>query len=471
VTRRAAAALAACVMLAGCVAGPDYVKPTLDLPPAWTVDAPWRESRPDDASARGPWWRRFGDERLDALEQQALAGSPTLAVANARLLQARATLAATSSGLLPQVGLGTRAGRQRISANRPLSNYATPNFVTVQNDLLLAMTVNYEVDLAGRVQRTVEAANALAQQSAADLENTRLLLTTDLATAYFNLRATDIELDAVRRSIDLQERTLQFVSQRHDLGVATGLDVAQQQALLDNTRVQVDLLRRQRAQFEHAIAALAGVPAPGFAIAPDLRENEVPAIPIGVPSDVLERRPDVASAERAMAAANAQIGVASSAFFPSVTLGANYGVESRALSSLFEAPSVVWSVGVAATQVLFDNGRIRAGVDFARAGHAAAIESYRRTVLVAMQEAEDGITGVAALDSAFVQARVAVGTAARVLDMATARYEGGASTYLDVITAQQALLAGERQAAQLRGQRLVTTVFLVKALGGGWTQG
>jgi NodT family efflux transporter outer membrane factor (OMF) lipoprotein len=438
------------------------------MPVSWTVDAPWRESRPDDAKARGPWWQRFGDERLDALERQALANSPTLAIANARLVQARATLAATSAGVLPQIGIGTRAARQRISANRPLSNYASPNFSTVQNDLVLSMTVSYEVDLAGRVQRSVDAAGAAAQQSAADLENTRLVLTTDLATAYFNLRATDIELDAVRRAIALQERALELVKARHEGGAATGLDVAQQQALLDTTRVQVELLRRQRDQFEHAIATLAGAPAPGFAVAPDLREIDAPAIPIGVPSDVLERRPDVASAERAMAAANAQIGVARAAFFPSVTLAPSLGVESRTLSTLFDAPSVLWSVGVAATQVLFDNGRVKAGVDFARAGHAAAIENYRRVVLVAMQEAEDGITGVAALDRAYEQARTAVATAARVLDMATARYEGGASTYFDVITAQQALLASERQAAQLRGQRLVTTVFLVKALGGDW---
>jgi NodT family efflux transporter outer membrane factor (OMF) lipoprotein len=465
-----AAAIAACAGLAACAAGPDYVKPTLPMPATWTVEPPWRESRPDDATARGPWWQRFGDARLDALEQQALADSPTLAIANARLVQARASLAASSAALLPQLAVGTRVARQRISANRPLSNYAAPNFATVQNDLVVAMSVSYEVDLAGRVQRSVEAASAAAQQSAADLENTRLVLTTDLATAYFNLRATDIELDAVHRAIALQERALELVSARHELGAATGLDVAQQQALLDNTRVQVDLLRRQRSQFEHAIAALVGTAAPGFGIAPDLHETEVPAIPLGVPSDVLERRPDVASAERAMAAANAQIGVATAAFFPSVVLGPSYGVESRVLSSLFEAPSLVWSLGLTATQTLFDSGRTKAGVEFARAAHAAATDNYRRVVLTAMQEAEDGITGVSALDRAFEQARTAVATAARVLDMATARYEGGASTYLDVIAAQQALLSSERQAAQLRGQRLVTTVFLIKALGGDWTR-
>ena len=466
--RHGGAALAASLVMLGCAAGPDYVKPALELPVTWKVEAPWREGRPDDGALRGPWWQRFGDPVLDALERQALADSPTLALANARLLQARAQLAATSGGVLPQLGVAARAARQKISANRPLSNYSSPNFSTVQNDLALSMTVGYEVDLAGRVQRSIEAAGAVVEQSAADLENVRLVLTTDLATNYFNLRALDIELDVVRRAIALQERALQFVVARHDGGAATGLDVAQQQALLDTTRVQVDLLRRQRDQFEHAIATLAGAAAPTFAVAPDLREMAPPAVPLGVPSDLLERRPDIASAERAMAAANAQIGVATAAFYPSVTLAPSFGVESRTLATLFDAQSILWSAGVSVTQVLFDNGRLKAGVDFARAGHAAAIASYRRVVLAAMQEVEDGITGLAALDRASTQARTALATANRVLDMATARYEGGASTYLDVITAQQAQLASERQAAQLAGQRLVTSVFLVKPLGGDW---
>ncbi len=463
------ALLAVCAaLLGGCVAGPDYKKPMLDMPAAWKVEAPWRESRPDDAAPKGTWWQRFGDPQLDALAQQALANNPTLVLANARLTQARATLAATSASVLPQIGIGARASRQKTSANRPLSNYASPNFSTVQNELSLVMSVNYEVDLAGRVQRSVEGARASLDQSAADFENTRLLLTADLATNYFNLRAIDTELDVLRRAIALQRRSLELVNARHELGAATGLDVAQQQALLDATLVQVDVLARQRGQYEHAVATLAGIPAPSFTLAAELRELTPPPVPLGVPSDVLERRPDIASAERAMAAANAQIGVASAAYYPSILLAPNYGVDSRTLASLFDAPSLLWSVGVSAAQVLFDNGRINANVEFARAGHAAATANYRRVVLVAMQEAEDGITGLAALDRAAAQARTAAATAARVLDMATARYEGGASAYFDVITAQQALLASERQSAQLLGQRLLTSVFLVKALGGDW---
>jgi outer membrane protein, multidrug efflux system len=465
---RLAAALAGAGLLAACAAGPDYVRPTLELPAAWPVEAPWREGRPADAAPKGPWWQRFGDERLDALQRQALASSPTLALAAARLAQARATLAGATAALLPQIGLGERVARQRISANRPLTNYSSSNFATVQNDLALSMTVNYEVDLAGRVQRSVEGAKAGAEQAAADAENTRLLLGTDLATAYFSLRAVDAELDVLNRAIALQRRSLELVKSRYELGAATGLDVAQQQALLDTTLVQLDVVRRQRGPFEHALATLTGMPAPGFVLAPDLRETAVPEIALGVPSDVLERRPDVAAAERAMAAANAQIGVASAAFYPSVQLGGVYGVDSRRLPNLFEAPSVLWSLGVSAAQVLFDGGRLNANVDFARAGHAAALAGYRRTVLQAMQEVEDGITGLAALEHAAGQAQAAVVSASRVLSMATARYEGGASGYLEVITAQQAQLASERLATQLRGQRLLTAVFLIKALGGDW---
>ena len=461
-----AAALAA--LLSACAVGPDYAKPKLDMPVAWKTEAPWREIAPDDAAAKGPWWQRFGDAQLDQLQTQALANNPTLALASARLAQARATLQGVSAARFPQLAVGTRAQRLKISANRPLSSYSSPNFSTVQNDFALSFTVGYEVDLAGRVQRSVEGARASAEQSAADLENTRLLLGTDLAAAYFNLRALDIEIDVLVRSIALQQRAFDLISSRRDLGAASGLEVAQQQALLDTTRVQVDVLARQRGQFEHAIAMLTGTAAPLFALAPEVRDFVPPLVPVGVPSDVLERRPDVASAERAMAAANAQIGVAKAAFYPSVLLATSVGVDSRTLGALFDAPSRLWALGVSATQTLFDGGRLGANVDFARAGYDGTVANYRRVVLTAMQEVEDGITGGAALERAHTQALAAVASARRVLDMATARYEGGATTYLDVITAQQALLVTERQAAQLLGQRLLTSVFLVKALGGDW---
>jgi outer membrane protein, multidrug efflux system len=462
------ALLSIAALLAGCASAPPEPPPKLELPAAWKVEPPWRESAPDDAAARGPWWQRFGDPQLDALERQALAASPTLAVAAARLEQARATVDIANAGLFPQIGLSGRVARQRISANRPLTRYDSPNFSTVQNDYGLSFTVAYEADLFGRVRSTVEAARAGAQQSAADFENVRLVLTTDLAAAYFNLRELDIELDVLSRSIALQRRALELATARHDLGATSGLDVAQQQALLDTTLTQVDVLRRQRDQFEHSIATLVGRPAPVFALAPETGPRLAPAVPVGVPSDVLQRRPDVASAERAMAAANAQIGIARAAYYPSITLNPTLGADSRQLAQLFDAPSLLWSLGAAITQPLFDAGRTAANVASARAGYEAAAGNYRRVVLTAMQEVQDGISGSAALDRALDQARLAVASAERVLQLANDRYEGGAAAYLDVITAQQSLLTAQRQQAQLLGQRLLVSVFLIKALGGDW---
>ena len=453
-------------LLSACAAGPEYRKPVLDMPAAWRVDAPWRESAPADGTAKGSWWQRFGDPELDALEGQALERSPTLALASARLTQANAVLAGATAGLYPQASFNVRDPRARISANRPLTNNNAPNYTTTQNDYAGVLTANYEVDLSGRVQRTIAGAKASAEQSKADSENIRLLLTADLATAYFNLRALDIELDVLARSIELQRRSIGLAVARHDLGAASGLDVAQQQALVDSTLTQVDMLSRQRAQFEHAIATLSGTPAPAFSLASQVKELEPPPVPIGVPSSVLERRPDVASAERAMAAANAQIGVASAAFYPNISLGAAYGTESHQLSSLFSTPSYIWSLGASLAQPLFDGGRITANVESARANYDAAVANYRRVVLTAMQEAEDGIIGAAALERAYLQAQLAIKSATRVLDIANDRYEGGLATSLDVIVAQQGLLNSKRLSAQLMGQRLLTSVFLIKALGG-----
>ena len=293
-----------------------------------------------------------------------------------------------------------------------------------------------------------------------------MLLSTDLAVNYFNLREIDGELDVLERATGLQRRALELVRARHELGAASGLDLAQQQALLETTLVQLELLRRQRGQFEHAVATLTGAAAPRFSLPPDSRERSAPTVPLGLPSELLQRRPDIAAAERAMAAANAQIGVANAAFYPSITLGSTLGVDSRELASLFDAPSLLWSLGVSATQSLFDGGRLRANLEFSRAGYDATAANYRRVVLLAMQEVEDGITGLTALRRASLQARTAMDAARRVLDMTTARYDGGLSPYPELVTAQQALLLSERQSVQLMGQELVTTVFLIKALGG-----
>lgn len=463
---------AALCLLAGCTAPTPYRPPVVELPASWKLDAPWRESRPSDAVARGPWWTEFNDASLNRLQQQALEANATLSLAAARLAQARANVDVASAGLFPQAALSAREQRLRISANRPLTNYASPNVATVQSDHAFTFSVSYEADLWGRVRGTVAAARATAEQAGADLENFRLLVATDLAANYFNLRQVDIELQVLASAIALQRRALDLATARHDLGIASGLDVAQQRAQLDATLTQVDLLRRQRYQFENAIATLIGKPAPLFALPAEPSAIDAvraaPPLPLGLPSDLLERRPDVASAERAVAAANAQIGVARSAYYPSISLGGALGADSRALASLLDAPSVLWSFGVSLAQTLFDGGRIGANVEFAKSGYEAAVANYRRVVLTAMQEVEDGILGSTTLDSALEQANKAVASAQKVLEIANDRYQGGIATSLEVISAQQALLTSQRQAAQLIGQRQLVAVFLIKALGGGW---
>ena len=444
--RRTLLALAA--LLPGCTAGPDYRRPALAMPEGWKVEAPFRAGTPDDGAAKGPWWQRFGDPTLDDLQGRAMRDSATLEIAAARLAQTGALLETALSARYPQVAAALRDQRLRISGNRPLTNYAQRQFTTVQDDYLAVLSVSYEVDFAGRVQRSIEGARANAAQSAADFENARLLLSADLSTAYFNLRAVDIELDVLARSIALQQRSLSLARSRHELGAASGLDIAQQQALVDSTLTQVDLLRRQRSQFEHAIATLTGTPAPLFSLPPQAHPLNPPVVPIGVPSDLLERRPDVAAAERAMAVANAQVGIVEAAFYPSIVLGSTFGGQSRDLSSLFTVPSIVWSIGASLAQPIFDGGRLRGLSASAQAGYDIAVGNYRRVLLTAMQEAEDGILGLAALERAHAQALKAVASANRVFDIATARYEGGIATSLDVIVAQQLQLMLVRRIPQ-----------------------
>ena len=464
--KRFAVLLAA--LAAGCMNPPKYDPPKPEMPAQWKVEEPFRVAAPKDDVPKGAWWERFGDPTLNELADRALQNSPTLTAAVARLAQSRANFTSVSGQQWPQVSLAARDSRTRITQNRPLNNYSAPNFSTVQTDLFIGLQASYEVDFGGRVASLVASAKASAEQSAADLETARLLLIADLATAYFNLRQTDIELDVLANSIDLQKRSLGVAQTRYQLGAGSALDVAQQQALIDTTLTQIDILRRQRSSFENALATLTGTAAPSFSIKAEKRDIVLPDVPVGVPSDVLERRPDVASAERAMAVANAQVGVANAAYYPSIGLGLSYGQESRRPNTVFDAPSLVWSGGVSILQPLIDGGRIRGGYEASKAGYEIAVANYRRVVLTAMQEAEDGIVGLAALERASNQANVAVESARRTLDLVNARYEGGVAGPLEVIVAQQQLLNAERLASQLVGQRLITSVFLVKALGGGW---
>jgi len=471
---RAIGELGIAVLLAGCAVGPDYHRPTAEVPPAWQPSAPWHEAVPSDTRLKGNWWELFQDPDLNPLVEKALTSNQNLRVAAARLEQARDQLTIVRSDLFPAVDLSSTALRAKESANRPLSAYSVPNQSIVQNDFRIGPSVTYEVDLFGRVRREVEGARATAEQAEADFVNTRLLLIAALVTDYFSLRETDAEIDVVRSSLELERDALNFVSSRHALGFATGLDLAQQEALLYASGTQLELLQNQRSQFEHAIATMIGVPAPSFVLAPAATTPPLPTFPVGVPSDLLQRRPDVASTERAMAAANARIGVARAAYFPTIDLvpglGApNAGWESNALATLFEAPSRLWAIGLSASQTLFDAGKTPANVRFADADYTAAVASYRQTVLTAMEEVENGIAGLGWLDRAATQADLSVRSAQRAFDIASDRYKGGVDTYLDVITAQQTLLTDRRQAVQIKGQQFATAVFLVKALGGGWS--
>jgi len=295
-----------------------------------------------------------------------------------------------------------------------------------------------------------------------------LLITSDLASDYFTLRELDAEIDDVQQAISYDDKGLTLVENRHAGGVASGLDVAQQETVLDAARAQLHLLQQQRATFEHAIATLIGTPASTFRVAAAPVSAQIPPIPMGVPADVLERRPDIAEAERQMASQNALIGVAESAFYPSIFLSGAGGVNSADIAKLISAPSTFWSFGISAAETVLAGGRIHAQVDYAKAGYQGSVAGYRNTVLTAFQQVEDGLSGLTTLADAAASQQKAVEDSQRYLSIANDRYVGGLVTYLDVITAEQTLLTNQRLATQILGQRLLTSVFLVKALGGGW---
>lgn len=435
---------------------------------ASNVSGAWRPARPEDGADKGPWWTLFKDEHLNALAQQALRDSPTLQAALAKLRQARDLADLAGGARLPKVDANLKDVRTRTSANRPGATSSTQAVSSIQNDIVLNAGVSYELDLFGRLKEDQNAAIALAQQAQADVINARLVLIADLASYYFSIRALDAEIAVVQQGLRAQTKASQVLIARYEGGATSRLDVAQQQALLDATRTQLTLLQKQRQQLEHALATLTGTPASSFTLAAADLPAWVPAIPVDLPSNVLQRRPDVASAERAVAAANAQIGVASAAWFPSITLNGTGGWEARDWARLIEAPSLLWAVGAGVTQSVFDGGRTRIKEDQARAGHELALANYRQIVLRALQEVEDGLSSLNALDAAQAQSQAAIQSAQRVLDIAQARYAGGLATYLDVVTSQQNVLNNQRLSTQLRGQQLQATTYLIKALGGGW---
>jgi multidrug efflux system outer membrane protein len=456
-------------LLTGCAVGPNYKRPTADVPGMWKGEGPWQAAAPKDGIPKGNWWGLYHDAQLDGLEQDLLQANQSLKAAQDRLFQARSLARVASAGYFPVVSADPSGQRERFSGNRPLEG-ASPSQVRTdtENNFTVPFNVSYEVDLFGSVRRNLEAANASLQASAADLGNVRLVLSAELAADYFNLRELDREAGVVRQSVEIQQKGLDLVNRRHDGGVASGLEVAQQAALLDSTATQLQLVLQQRAQYEHAIAVLAGKAPSTFTMAEAPFDVSPPPVPTGVPSEILERRPDIATSERQMAFQNAQVGLAQAAFYPHITLSGSAGAQSRNIATLVNAPSLVWALGGDVLQPIFNGGKNRANLAAARAVYDESVANYRESVLEAFQQVEDGLSGLTLLDRAAKTQATAVEDSRRALDIANSRYVGGVTTYLDVITAQSTLLTNERLATQLLGQQMVTSVFLVKALGGGW---
>lgn len=467
--RKVFASITLMLLAAGCTVGPKYQRASAPVPAHWDVPDPWRESAPRDALAKGEWWAIFQDETLNGLERDALSANQTLKVAAAHLEQARASAALQVSTQFPQVSTSPAAQRQRLSGNRPTSIGAAPTGIPVtQSNYTLPFTVSYEADLFGRRRRSIEAAQAAYQATGADLENTRLIVTAELAGDYFSLRQTDTQLGILRRTVETLSKGLDLVNSRHSGGIASGLDVAQEETLLNATRTQAILLQQQRKQLEDAIAVLVGKPAPDFHLESKELDSEPPSIDAGLPSDLLERRPDIAEAEREMAIANAQVGIARAAYFPSLNLFADGGWQSADIAKLVNVQSTIWAFGANAVESIFTGGARRAQTQFAKAGYDASVASYRQAVLNAFGEVQDDVNGLLVLGNAQKSQQDAVNAARRELDIADSRYKGGLVSYLDVVNAQQNVLNNEQQMAVIRGQKLVTSVLLVKALGGGW---
>ena len=459
--------IAVFVLAAGCTVGPKYQRASAPVPAKWDVPEPWREGAPKDGVPKGAWWNVFHDDELDALEKQTLSANETIKIAVARLEQARASAAVQIATQFPTFGTAPAAQRDRVNTLHPANGAVALGPVT-SNSFTLPFQAGYEVDLFGRRRRSIEAAQASYQATAADLESVRLVITSELAGDYFTVRQLDAELGILNRTVETLQKGLQLVDSRHQGGLASGLDVAQEETLLDTTRTQAILLQQQRKQFEDAIAVLLGKPAPDFHLAPKELNAEPPALDAGLPSDLLERRPDIAEAERQMASANAQIGIARAAYFPSLNLFANGGWQTVDIAKLLNVQSTVWAVGADAAEAILTGGARRAQTQFARAGYDATVAGYRNTVLSAFGEVQDDVTGLIVLGQAFHAQEQAVDAARRTLNISTDRYTGGLVNYLDVVTAQQTLLNNEQQLAAIRGQRLVTSVLLIKALGGGW---
>jgi NodT family efflux transporter outer membrane factor (OMF) lipoprotein len=456
------AALAA----SGCATGPKYVRPETPVPPAFREAGNWKPAQPGDDVPRGAWWEVLQDPQLNDLEARIDVSNNTLRAAQAQFDQARALVRGAQAAQYPQVGGVATGVTYSTSENRPnRSASAAPHYT----DYLMRLDASYEFDVWGRVRYSVEASRASAQASAADLEAVRLSLHAELAANYITVRALDGDRAILLESVAAYERALELTRNRYKGGLATGLDVAQAETVLEATRAQAIDVQARRAQVEHAIAVLVGVPAPEFSIPPTPLAGEPPVVPPGLPSALLERRPDIAAAERRVAAANAQVGVAGTAFFPAITLSGTAGLQTAALSTLLQGASGFWTLAPAAAMAIFDGGRRRAVSDQAKAGFERSVSLYRETTLSAFREVEDQLATLRVLEEEAAVQRAALAAAERALSLSTNRYKGGIATYLEVVIAQNATLTNRRAVLSILARRMTASILLIKALGGGWS--
>jgi NodT family efflux transporter outer membrane factor (OMF) lipoprotein len=456
-----------------CTVGPKYQRPEARVPTAYKELPPasfkaadgWKVAQPNDEAPRGKWWEVFQAPELNALQEQVDISNQTLAVAEAQLRGARAAIGVARAALFPTVtGTASAIGAHQ-SENRP--GVTDPSSKT-RSDYLLSLEASYEFDVWGRIRRSVEASTASAQASAADLETARLSIHAELAVNYFALRGLDAQRQLLEFAITAFEKALELTTNRYNAGIASQIEVLQARTQLENTRAQAIEVGVQRALFEHAIAILLGKPPADFSLPQSPIAVLPPAIPIGLPSELLERRPDIAAAERRMAAANAQIGIAQAAFYPTVTLRSIVGLESSSLTNLFSWPSALWSLGASVVEIVFDGGRRQAVTEQTRAAYDATVAIYRQTVLTAFQGVEDTLSTLRILEEQAVQQAKAVQAAEAALLLAINRYKGGISTYLEVVVVQSAALTAQRVALDLLTRRMTATVLLIRALGGMW---
>lgn len=452
-----------------CSVGPKYQRPTAPVPSAYREPLPagWKEAQPSDGPIRGKWWEVYNDPQLNELEEQVAVSNQNVHAAEAQFRQARAAIRVARAGLYPTIGASPS-----VSAVRTPSNFAGGGQVAsssnVRGSYNLPFSLSYEPDIWGSIHKSIAASSAQAQVSAADLANVKLLYQSEVALDYFDLHGIDGDRDLLTTTVKSYEDYLELTRNRYASGVASMADVAQAQTQLETVRAQLVDLGVQRAQFEHAIAILTGKPPAGFSIPPAPIRIMPPPLPTGVPSALLERRPDIAASERLVAAANEQIGISQAAFYPNLTLSAGGGSETSHILQWFTWPSRFWSVGPGLAQTLFDAGRRRAQVSVAEAAYDATVAGYRQTVLTAFQQVEDNLAALRILaEEAEVQAR-AVAAAQESLTISTAQYKGGVVSYLQVITAQTTALQNQRTAVDILTRRMAASVSLIQALGGGW---